>query len=97
MAGNYAGVPNYGYSVFAYQRYPAITSDAFDPVAAGPVRAVGPRPIPVVYQGLALDQGQNEGTYATGGGGSVLNPKTSVVPWIVVGLAALLWLHFVHF
>jgi hypothetical protein len=85
---------SYGSEIFAGQRYFAPTSDAWDPVAAGPVRAVGPRGIPINAGSVGLEDATDEG----GSARSLLDPRSSMVPWLVGGgVIAILWLHFVHF
>lgn len=79
-------------------RYGFMTQDAFDPIAAAPMRAVGPRPIPVVAGGVMLDS--TSGDLGTGGmyGGSPWSLKSSMLPYLLIGLVAgVLWLHYVHF
>ena len=84
--------------VAAGQRYFTMTQDAFDPVAAAPLRAVGPRPIPVVAGGVALDAGTSDSNSQGYMGGSVFNLKSSMLPWLLGGLVlGVLWLHHVHF
>lgn len=102
MPGNYGTVglgQAYQEMITGGQRYGAMTQDAFDPVAAAPVRAVGPSPIPVVAGGVSLTASSSDG-FGTSGmyGGSVWDPRTSVTPWIIGGLiVGVLWLHIVHF
>lgn len=98
---NYGGLGTgqaYQEGVTGGLRYGFMTNDAFNPIAAAPVRAVGPSPIPVVAGGVNLIASSNDGSTSGMFGGSPWNLSTSMLPWLLVGLVAgVLWLHFVHF
>ena len=90
----------YGSQIYAGQRFFSPTSDAWNPIAVGPVRSSVPAPIPTaapMNSGPALTRydvgnlGQGTGGTSMGSGGSI--------PWIVLGalVVGLLFLHHVHF
>lgn len=85
MAG---GALAYGATIYQGQRFFSPTSDAWNPVAVGPVRSTVPAPIPTVAP-------MNSGPGLSGG--SSVSSKWN--PLVIFGLlaASLLLLHYVHF
>lgn len=84
MAG---GALGYGANIYQGQRFFSPTSDAWNPIAVGPVRSTVPAPIPTA---APMNSGPGLGSQK---GGAALNP------WLVFGglAASLLLLHYVHF
>lgn len=87
----------YGYQLYQGQRFASPTSDAWNPIAVGPVRSTVPAPIPVAAPmnsgpGLGTSQVGIGAKAGSGGGGMA-------APLVIIGALAgsLLLLRYVHF